>query len=168
MKKINNDITISIVTYFSDHLIYKRLDKLKKFKSVVIENSLKKKLKSALEKKYRSTKVILPNKNLGYGGGNNLAISKIKTKYCLIINPDAYLEKKDLNNSVLNDSHLKSDNQNSDVNELDKMNESNALKDDPTENFEVENRFDSSMEKLPGKPYQIINSLEQIEKILKN
>ena len=44
-------------------------------------------------------------------------------------------QKKDLNNSVLNDSHLKSDNQNSDVNELDKMNESNALKDDPTENF---------------------------------
>ncbi len=54
-------------------------------------------------------------------------------------------QKKDLNNSVLNDSHLKSDNQNSDVNELDKMNESNALKDDPTENFEVENRFDSSI-----------------------
>ena len=30
------------------------------------------------------------------------------------------------------------------------------------------NRFDSTLEKLPGKPDQIINSLEQIEKILKN
>jgi 2-haloacid dehalogenase len=30
------------------------------------------------------------------------------------------------------------------------------------------NRFDSKLEKLPGKPNQIINSLKQIEKILKN
>ena len=30
------------------------------------------------------------------------------------------------------------------------------------------NRFDGKLEKLPGKPDQIINSLEQIEKILKN
>ena len=97
MNKSNN-ITISIVTYFSDHLIFKRLDKLKKFKSIIVENSLKKELKTALENKYRLTKVILPNKNMGYGGGNNLAINKIKTKYCLILNPDAYLEEKDLKN----------------------------------------------------------------------
>ncbi len=30
------------------------------------------------------------------------------------------------------------------------------------------NRFQGKLEKLPGKPYRIINSLEQIEKILKN
>ena len=30
------------------------------------------------------------------------------------------------------------------------------------------NRFKGKLEKLPGKPDQIINSLEQIEKILKN
>ena len=30
------------------------------------------------------------------------------------------------------------------------------------------NRFDGKLEKLPGKPYKIINSLEKIEKILKN
>ena len=30
------------------------------------------------------------------------------------------------------------------------------------------NRFDGKLEKLPGKPHKIINSLEQIEKILKN
>ncbi len=98
MKNINSNITISIVTYLSDHLIFKRLEKLKKFKSIIIENSLKKELKKIIEKKYRLTKVIIPKKNLGYGAGNNLAINKIKTKYCLIMNPDAYLEKRDLNN----------------------------------------------------------------------
>ena len=30
------------------------------------------------------------------------------------------------------------------------------------------NRFNSKLEKLPGKPDKVINSLEQIEKILKN
>ena len=30
------------------------------------------------------------------------------------------------------------------------------------------NRFDGKLEKLQGKPHKIINSLEQIEKILKN
>ena len=98
MKNINKNITISIVTYFSDHLIFKRLKNLKNFKSIIIENSLRKELKKKIEKKYKLTKVILPKKNLGYGGGNNLSILNIKTKYCLIINPDAYLGKNDLNN----------------------------------------------------------------------
>ena len=31
----------------------------------------------------------LSNLNLGYAKGNNLGLSKVKTKYALIINPDA-------------------------------------------------------------------------------
>ena len=95
---MNKHITISIVTYFSDHLIFKRLKELKKYKTIIIENSLQKELKKKIEKKYKSTKVIIPKQNLGYGSGNNLSIYNIKTKYCLIINPDAYLSKKNLNN----------------------------------------------------------------------
>ena len=95
---MNKNITISIVTYFSDHLIFKRLNEFKKYKSIIIENSLQKELKKKIEKKFKSTKVIIPKQNLGYGSGNNLSIYNIKTKYCLIINPDAYLSKKNLNN----------------------------------------------------------------------
>jgi len=95
---MNKNITISIVTYFSDHLIFKRLNEFKKYKSIIIENSLQKELKKKIEKKFKSTKVIIPKQNLGYGSGNNLSIHNIKTKYCLIINPDAYLSKKNLNN----------------------------------------------------------------------
>ena len=36
------NITIPIVTYFSDHLIFKRLKELKKYKTIIIENSLQK------------------------------------------------------------------------------------------------------------------------------
>ena len=95
---MNRNITISIVTYFSDHLIFKRLNEFKKYKSIIIENSLQKELKKKIEKKFKSTKVIIPKQNLGYGSGNNLSVYNIKTKYCLIINPDAYLTKKNLNN----------------------------------------------------------------------
>ena len=97
MKKINKKITISIVTYFSDHLIFKRLNEFKKFKSIIIENSLRKNLKKKIEREYKSTKVILPKKNLGYGGGNNVSINHIRTKYCLIVNPDASIKRNGLN-----------------------------------------------------------------------
>ena len=43
MSNIKNKITITIVTFHSDHLIFKRLDNLKEFKTIIVENSLKKK-----------------------------------------------------------------------------------------------------------------------------
>ena len=43
--KIKKNITITFVTFHSDHLIFERLDNLKSFKTVVVENSLKTKLK---------------------------------------------------------------------------------------------------------------------------
>ena len=42
------DITFVIVTFHSDHLIFKRLDNLKEFKTIIVENSLKKKLKNEI------------------------------------------------------------------------------------------------------------------------
>ena len=47
--------------------------------------------------------------NIGYGRGNNLGISQVKTKYAFILNPDAYLEEnslKELYNikNILNDN----------------------------------------------------------------
>ena len=41
--------------------------------------------------------------NLGYAKGNNLGLSKVKTKYALIINPDAEVHKKAINNFFLTD-----------------------------------------------------------------
>ena len=64
MSNIKNKITITFVTFHSDHLIFKRLDSLKGFKTIVVENSLKKKLKNKIEQKYKLTKVFLPKKIL--------------------------------------------------------------------------------------------------------
>ena len=58
-----------------------------------MENSKNNAFKEKFEKKYSNLKVILSGINLGYGAGSNLGLSKVKTKYALILNPDVILEK---------------------------------------------------------------------------
>ena len=59
---MNKDITISIVTYFSDHLIFKRLKELKKYKTIIIENSLQKELKKKSKKNISQQKLLYQSK----------------------------------------------------------------------------------------------------------
>ena len=47
---------------------------------------------------YSNCKCILAGENLGYAKGNNFGLSKIETKYVLILNPDAILDKKCIDN----------------------------------------------------------------------
>ena len=71
------------------------------FKIIVIENSNDKNLKYQLEKNFLKFKCILSEKNLGYAKGNNLGLSMVKTKYALIINPDAEVHSQTINNFFL-------------------------------------------------------------------
>ena len=82
MSNIKNKITITIVTFHSDHLIFKRLDNLKEFKTIIVENSLKKKLKNKIEEKVKKILVM------------DLEIIYHFSKAVLIMNPDAFLTKK--------------------------------------------------------------------------
>ena len=59
---------------------------------LIVENS-NNEFKKKLENKYPDLNVMLSGRNLGYGAGNNLGLSKVKTKYALILNPDVILEK---------------------------------------------------------------------------
>ena len=43
----------------------------------------------------------MSEKNLGYAKGNNLGLSMVKTKYALIINPDAEVHSQTINNFFL-------------------------------------------------------------------
>ena len=62
-------------------------------KVVIIENSGNTQIRNYLENKFLNVEVIISKENLGYGKGNNLGISKIKTRYAFILNPDTILEK---------------------------------------------------------------------------
>ena len=91
---LDNQITIVITTYKSQAKIIKCLASInKKYKVIIIENSNNKSFKNQVENDFPNVECILSEQNLGYAKGNNLGLSKVKTLYALIINPDAILYK---------------------------------------------------------------------------
>ena len=86
------DITIIITSFHSDEIISKCLDSIdEKYPVIIVENSNNIKFKKDIEEKYKNVECIINNDNLGYGKANNIGISKTKTKYVLILNPDTLL-----------------------------------------------------------------------------
>ena len=88
------DITIGIVTYKSQKVLFKCLKSIKKINKIIIyDNSNDLILKNKVKFRYPKIKYILSKKNLGYGNANNQIIKECKTKYLLILNPDTVLNK---------------------------------------------------------------------------
>ena len=95
-------ITIIINTFNSEDKIHQCLNSINsETKIIVIENSSNVNFKNDLEKKYNNIQCFLTNENLGYAKGNNLGLSKVKTDYALILNPDAVLENNTLNRLLI-------------------------------------------------------------------
>ena len=93
-KKIFNELEILTITYKSNEIIEKSLSKInKKFKITVVENSADKRFKKKIEN-YKNRKCILTGSNLGFGAAFNIGARKIKSKYILHINPDAFINNK--------------------------------------------------------------------------
>lgn len=95
---MSSKLTIILVSFFSNNQIKFLLNKIHNYnKILIIENSLQKKFKQNIEKKYKNAKVIIPNKNLGNGGGINLAIKNIKTEYALYLDIDIKITQSTIN-----------------------------------------------------------------------
>ena len=96
---INENITIVVNTFKSEDKIFNCLDSINSFcKVIIIENSNNINFKKKIEEKYPFIDCHLTGENLGYAKGNNLGLSKVKSKYALILNPDTILESETLNN----------------------------------------------------------------------
>ena len=94
--KYYKDLTIIIITFKSDEIIYKFIDNIpKKIKIIVVENSKNFELKKKLEKKYKNVQVYL-RKNLGVSSSLNYAAKKTKTNYFLQLSPDLKIDYKDI------------------------------------------------------------------------
>jgi N-acetylglucosaminyl-diphospho-decaprenol L-rhamnosyltransferase len=94
-----NDITIVITSFKSSSKLISCLNSIKsEIKVLVIENSDDKEFQAKLKKKYKNLECILAGENLGYAKGNNLGLSRVKTKFALIINPDVILDKDAIDN----------------------------------------------------------------------
>ncbi len=93
-----DDLTILINTFNSDEKIFDCLNSIdNKYKILVIENSNNFDFKKKIESRYSNVTCELSGENLGYAKGNNLGLSKISTKFVLILNPDAILSKSAIN-----------------------------------------------------------------------
>ena len=98
MKNFIDKITFVIVCFNSGNIIKKCIKSINsKVKILIVENSNNYLIKKELEKKFSNVTVVIAGKNLGYGAGNNLGISKIKTPYAFILNPDSFLKKNCIN-----------------------------------------------------------------------
>ena len=67
---------------------------------MVIENSNNLSFKENLEKEFSNVECVLAGANIGYGSANNIGLKKVKTKYALILNPDATLHPSALENFI--------------------------------------------------------------------
>jgi len=86
---LNKDLTIIFVSYYSKNIIEKPISQIsKEIPIIVVENSKDKKLKSQLEKKYPNVKVLIPNHNTGNGGGINIGLNEVKSKFALYLDVD--------------------------------------------------------------------------------
>lgn len=97
MMKNFKDLTIVIITFKSDEIIFRFINKIpKEIKIIVVENSKNFLLKKKLEKKFKNVKVYL-RQNLGVSSSLNYAAKRIKTKYFLQLSPDLKINYKDIN-----------------------------------------------------------------------
>ena len=95
----NTKLTVVINTFRSEDKIYQCLNSIgSNYKVIIIENSNNFEFKKNIEEKYSNAQCYLTGENLGYAKGNNYGLSKVKSQFALILNPDAQLEKDTINN----------------------------------------------------------------------
>ena len=82
------DVTIIIITYKSEKIIYDFIKKIpSNIKTIIIENSKNYDLKRNIEKKYENITIHI-KENQGVSSSINFAVDLIETKYFLQISPD--------------------------------------------------------------------------------
>ena len=83
-----NEITIIIITYKSEKIIYNFIKKIPStIKIIIIENSQNYELKKNIEENYKNISIYI-RENQGVSSSLNFAVEKIDTKYFLQISPD--------------------------------------------------------------------------------
>ena len=93
------DITIVITSFKSDEIIRNCLNSIdRQYQVILVENSNDLEFKKSIEREFTNVECILTGENFGYGKANNIGLRKVKTKYALILNPDATLHATAIEN----------------------------------------------------------------------
>ena len=95
----SKDLTIVIVTFNSESKIVNCINSIpSNLKIIVVENSKNENFKNFLEHKFKNLDCILTGENKGYAAANNIGLSKVNSKYALVLNPDTILENNVIEN----------------------------------------------------------------------
>ena len=98
----SKDLTVVIVTFKSEAKISNCLSSIpKEIPVIVVENSNNEKFKNEIKSKYANVHCVLTGENKGYSVANNIGLSKVKTKFALVLNPDTILDKSAINNFLI-------------------------------------------------------------------
>ena len=101
----NKEVTIIILAYKSSHIIKNCLKNIinKGYKIVIVDNGSEDNLEDILKPNYQNSgiELILLQNNVGFSKGNNIALRKVKTKYALLLNPDAIIDEESIENMVI-------------------------------------------------------------------
>ncbi len=95
----SSELTIVIVTFHSEQKIVDCLKSIpNNINIIVVENSNDEKIKRKLESEYQNLRCILTGDNKGYSVANNIGLKNTNSKYALVLNPDAVLGDKAIDN----------------------------------------------------------------------
>ncbi len=101
-----NDLTVVITSFKSEHKIFSCLNSIpKEIRVIVVENSADINFKEKIEKSFPNVECFLSGENKGYSVANNFGLSKISSKYGLILNPDTRLNKDTIETFLSTASH---------------------------------------------------------------
>ena len=104
----SKELTVVIVTFKSENKIFSCLDSIPSNISIfVVENSKNENFRTNIESKYPNVKCILTGENKGYSVANNIGLSKVKTKYALILNPDTIVSNNAIKNFFISANNNK-------------------------------------------------------------
>lgn len=92
-------LTVSIVNYKTPHLVVECIDSLKRFAPqlatlhvVVVDNASADDSLAVISAAHADVQLIDAGSNLGFAGGNNLALHDCESDYVLLLNSDALVE----------------------------------------------------------------------------
>ena len=92
MIKLFDDITVLIIIYNSDKKVLNIFKTLSNIKTLVVNNGRNNILINNIQKNFPNVDIINNKKNIGFARAVNYGLNIIKTKYVLLLNPDAYID----------------------------------------------------------------------------
>jgi N-acetylglucosaminyl-diphospho-decaprenol L-rhamnosyltransferase len=100
------DLTVVVVNFNTAHLLDRMISTLSaaqgrlRVQLIIIDNASHDPSVSLLRSRYPDVDLIVNDKNVGFGRANNQALSRIRGKFVLLLNTDAFVSKDTLSKTI--------------------------------------------------------------------